>query len=48
MKHNIIKYSTLRGWLFLQYQIFIKKLYDNCIHFKLKYKIKFYDNRNIY
>jgi len=23
MKHNIIKFSILKGWLFLWYQIFI-------------------------
>jgi len=27
MKHNIIKYSTLKRVLFLQYEIFRNKLY---------------------
>jgi len=47
-KHIIIKYSIVKKWLFLHYQIFIKKLYYNYIYFKLEYQIKFHENQNIY
>jgi len=43
MTHNIIKYSILKGVLFLQYQIFRNKLYCNYIQFKLEYQIKFHE-----
>jgi len=48
MTRNIIKHLILKR----EYSCFFNKEYlkinYNCIHFKLKYQIKFYERQNIY
>jgi len=48
MKQNFSKYSILKGDNYCFFSIKYLEINYNCIHFKLKYQIKFYKSQTIY